>query len=272
MKLPVLIISILAVAALVAGCQREHLVQPGTGPTAQAAPPLANEDISAIYAARHVSPIAPATESDIRESRAHPLPLRKSVDVATAVVLMPRLPFPDAAAVVLRRPSLWPASVIMLQEDSLSVGAFESALFALSNEVTRERRSRSALDHASVADSRPGTPDGKQQGRAQHGPMDSRHVETGSETHRRRRRRVSGGSASHRSVHRRQTGQPIARARRFPTEPPDDSRCDLLSLTRVRLADGRCDEPRRSPMKGPRGECGAAYVFGRSVAWMPCGT
>jgi hypothetical protein len=75
--------------------------------------------------------------SDIRESRAHPLPLRKSVDVATAVVLMPRLPVPDAAAVVLRRPSLWPASVITLQEDSLSVGAFESALFALSNEVTR---------------------------------------------------------------------------------------------------------------------------------------
>jgi hypothetical protein len=50
---------------------------------------------------------------------------------------MPSLPFPDAAAVVLRRPNLWPASVIMLQEDSLSVGAFESALFSLSNEVTR---------------------------------------------------------------------------------------------------------------------------------------
>jgi hypothetical protein len=50
---------------------------------------------------------------------------------------MPRLPFPDTAAVVVRRPSLWPASVIMLQEDRLSVGAFESALFALSNEVTR---------------------------------------------------------------------------------------------------------------------------------------
>ena len=130
------LIVVVATVALVAGCQREHLVQPGTGPTAQAAPPLANEDISAIYAARHVSPI-PATESDIQESRAHPLPLRKSVDVATAVVLMPRLPVPDAAAVVLRRPSLWPASVIMLQEDSLSVGAFESALFALSNEVTR---------------------------------------------------------------------------------------------------------------------------------------
>jgi hypothetical protein len=131
------LIAVVATAALVAGCQREHLVQPGTGPTAEAAPPLANEDISAIYAARHVSPIGTAPDSDIRESRAHPLPLRKSVDVATAVVLMSRLPFPDAAAVVLRRPSLWPASVIMLQEDSLSVGAFESALFALSNEVTR---------------------------------------------------------------------------------------------------------------------------------------
>ena len=130
------LIAVVATAALVAGCHREHLVQPGTAPTAQAAPPLANEDISAIYAARHVSPI-PATESDIQEARAHPLPLRKSVDVATAVVLMPKLPVPDAAAVVLRRPSLWPASVIMLQVDSASVGAFESALFALSNEVTR---------------------------------------------------------------------------------------------------------------------------------------
>jgi hypothetical protein len=131
------LIAVVATAALVAGCQREHLVQPGTGPTAQAAPPLANEDISAIYAARHVSLTGPATYSDIRESGAHPLPLRKSVDVATAVVLMARLPFSDAAALVLRRPNLWPASVIMLQEDSLSVGAFESALFALSNEVTR---------------------------------------------------------------------------------------------------------------------------------------
>ena len=63
------LIAVVATVALVAGCQREHLVQPGTGPTAQAAPPLANEDISAIYAARHVSPI-PATESDIQESRA----------------------------------------------------------------------------------------------------------------------------------------------------------------------------------------------------------
>jgi len=113
-------------------------VQPGTGPTAQAAPPLANEDISAIYAARHASPIGSPTDSEIREWRAHPLPLRKSVDVATAVVLMPRLPFSEATAVVLRRPNLWPASVIMLQEDSLSVGAFESALFGLSNEVTRD--------------------------------------------------------------------------------------------------------------------------------------
>jgi hypothetical protein len=133
-----LIAAVVATAALVAGCQREHLLQPGTGPTAQAAPPLANEDISAIYATRHVSPTGPATYSDIQEARAHPLPRTKSVDVATAVVLMPRLPFPDAAAVVVRRPSLWPASVIMLQEDRLSVGAFDSALFALSYEVTRE--------------------------------------------------------------------------------------------------------------------------------------
>lgn len=132
------LIAVVATAAMVAGCQREHLVQPGTGPTAQAAPPLANEDIGAIYATRHVSLTGgPTTYSDIQEARAHPLPRTKSVDVATAVVLMPRLPFTDAAAVVLRRPSLWPASVIMLQEDSLSVGAFESALFALSNEVTR---------------------------------------------------------------------------------------------------------------------------------------
>jgi hypothetical protein len=33
------LIAVVATAALVAGCQREHLVQPGTGPTAQAAPP-----------------------------------------------------------------------------------------------------------------------------------------------------------------------------------------------------------------------------------------
>jgi len=44
------LIAVVAAAAVVAGCQREHLVQPGAGPTAQAAPPLANEDISAIYA------------------------------------------------------------------------------------------------------------------------------------------------------------------------------------------------------------------------------
>jgi hypothetical protein len=64
----------LSAAALVAGCQREHLVQPGTGPTAQAAPPLANEDIAAVYATRHVSLTGgPTTYSDIQEARAHPL-------------------------------------------------------------------------------------------------------------------------------------------------------------------------------------------------------
>ena len=136
------LIAIVASAALVAGCRKESPVQPGTGPTAQAAPALTrDDDISAIFATvlgfstvPDVHSALPDAHSAIQESHAH----RASVVVATAVVLMPRLPVADAAAVVVRRPNLWPASVVMLREDSLTVGTLYSALVALSNEVTRE--------------------------------------------------------------------------------------------------------------------------------------
>lgn len=91
-----------------------------------------------MYARKHVLLAGSAHDSGIRESRAQPLPPRTQVNVVPAVVLMPRLPVPDAAAVVLRRPNLWPANVILLREDSLSVGAFESAMLALLNDVARD--------------------------------------------------------------------------------------------------------------------------------------
>lgn len=132
------LIIVVAFAALAVGCRPERLAQSAAGPTAQAAPPLADEDVSGIYAARHASFIPTDTGGGMREMRDDSPALRRSVIVATAVVLMPRLPVPDAAAIVLRRPKPWPVSVIMLEEDSLSLGAFESALFDLSYAVTRD--------------------------------------------------------------------------------------------------------------------------------------
>lgn len=133
-------IALIAALTCVAGCSNESASpSPTVSPTKiPAPPPLADVDIArgTQGPATRVAPESVVTFMR-RNNATTSTPQRSVTSAPVAVVLMERLPYPTASAVVFRRLAQWPHNVIMLREDSLTLGTFGAALKALSAELLK---------------------------------------------------------------------------------------------------------------------------------------